>query len=170
MLARLAERWRVSWRRPWAALLTGAAWVLPAAVASLPNRWAPLPISAVLVVAGGAAVFALSAGKLRHFYRRSSQSARLLTLCAVTIVPALLWYPVVAFSADRSTEHLIETQYAPATLDHPQQLREALEQAKDDINNLPNLEENVLPTKHQARLVLEKGADHTVERVLLRKL
>lgn len=36
--------------------------------------------------------------------------------------------------------------------------------------NLPNLEENVLPTKHRATLVLEKGADHKVERVLLRKL
>jgi len=36
--------------------------------------------------------------------------------------------------------------------------------------NLPNLEENVLPTKHRATLVLEKAADHAVERVLLRKL
>lgn len=36
--------------------------------------------------------------------------------------------------------------------------------------NLPNLVENVLPTKHRATLVLEKGADHSVERVLLRKL
>jgi len=36
--------------------------------------------------------------------------------------------------------------------------------------NLPNLRENVLPTKHRANLVLEKAADHTVERVLLRKL
>ncbi|MET0829622.1 MAG: type I pantothenate kinase, partial [Microbacterium sp.] len=36
--------------------------------------------------------------------------------------------------------------------------------------NLPNLEENVLPTKHQATLILEKAAGHTVERVLLRKL
>jgi type I pantothenate kinase len=36
--------------------------------------------------------------------------------------------------------------------------------------NLPNLRENVLPTKHQARLILQKGATHTVERVLLRKL
>lgn len=36
--------------------------------------------------------------------------------------------------------------------------------------NLPNLEENVLPTRHRAKLVLQKGADHTVESVLLRKL
>ena len=39
----------------------------------------------------------------------------------------------------------------------------------NDIN-LPNLEENVLPTRHRATLVLQKGSDHTVERVLLRKL
>jgi type I pantothenate kinase len=36
--------------------------------------------------------------------------------------------------------------------------------------NLPNLVENILPTKHRASLVLQKAADHTVERVLLRKL
>ncbi len=39
----------------------------------------------------------------------------------------------------------------------------------NDIN-LPNLMENVLPTRHRASLVLQKAADHTVERVLLRKL
>ena len=36
--------------------------------------------------------------------------------------------------------------------------------------NLPNLVENVLPTKHRASLVLQKGASHAVDRVLLRKL
>jgi len=39
----------------------------------------------------------------------------------------------------------------------------------NDIN-LPNLRENVEPTRHRASLVLHKGADHIVERVLLRKL
>jgi len=39
----------------------------------------------------------------------------------------------------------------------------------NDIN-LPNLMENVLPTKHRATLVLKKAADHTVETVQLRKL
>jgi len=39
----------------------------------------------------------------------------------------------------------------------------------NDIN-LPNLEENVKPTRHRATLVLHKAADHAVERVLLRKL
>ena len=36
--------------------------------------------------------------------------------------------------------------------------------------NLPNLVDNVLPTKHRATLVLQKSADHTVGEVLLRKL
>lgn len=36
--------------------------------------------------------------------------------------------------------------------------------------NLPNLRENVEPTKHRATLVLKKAADHAVETVLLRKL
>lgn len=36
--------------------------------------------------------------------------------------------------------------------------------------NMPNLIENVMPTKHRASLVLNKGADHNVESVLLRKL
>ncbi|MGB4777645.1 type I pantothenate kinase [Microbacterium sp.] len=39
----------------------------------------------------------------------------------------------------------------------------------NDIN-LPNLRENVEPTKHRATLVLRKAADHAVETVRLRKL
>ncbi|MEH3090297.1 MAG: type I pantothenate kinase [Microbacterium arborescens] len=39
----------------------------------------------------------------------------------------------------------------------------------NDIN-LPNLIENVLPTKHRATLILQKGASHAVDRVLLRKV
>ena len=49
---------------------------------------------------------------------------------------------------------------------------EAVETAMGYWNsiNLPNLVENVLPTRHRATLVLQKGADHDVERVLLRKV
>ena len=36
--------------------------------------------------------------------------------------------------------------------------------------NLPNLVENILPTRSRATLVLQKGTKHAVERVLLRKL
>lgn len=36
--------------------------------------------------------------------------------------------------------------------------------------NLVNLRENILPTRARARLILEKGPHHTIERVLLRRL
>jgi len=36
--------------------------------------------------------------------------------------------------------------------------------------NLPNLTENILPTRSRATLVLQKGVEHRVESVLLRKL
>lgn len=49
------------------------------------------------------------------------------------------------------------------------QARETARGFWNDIN-LPNLRENVLPTRSRARLILEKGADHAVKRVLLRKI
>jgi type I pantothenate kinase len=36
--------------------------------------------------------------------------------------------------------------------------------------NLPNLRDNILPTRYRAGLVLRKGADHRIEEVALRKL
>jgi type I pantothenate kinase len=45
-----------------------------------------------------------------------------------------------------------------------------LAEATWDSVNAPNLEQNILPTRGRATLVLHKGADHTVERVRLRKL
>ncbi|NCT89651.1 type I pantothenate kinase [Cellulomonas sp. APG4] len=39
-----------------------------------------------------------------------------------------------------------------------------------DTINAPNLEQNILPTRGRATLVLRKGRDHAVERVRLRKL
>lgn len=48
----------------------------------------------------------------------------------------------------------------------------ALERANEiwSTINLPNLIENILPTRSRATLVLKKGDNHTVESVLLRKL
>lgn len=49
---------------------------------------------------------------------------------------------------------------------------EAVETAKGIWRriNLPNLQENILPTRPRADLVLTKGASHRIERVALRKL
>ncbi|MCH4249335.1 MAG: type I pantothenate kinase [Microbacteriaceae bacterium] len=50
--------------------------------------------------------------------------------------------------------------------------REAAETARDIWRsvNLPNLEQNIARTKARARLILQKDADHSVHRILLRKL
>ena len=49
---------------------------------------------------------------------------------------------------------------------------EAVDRAESiwDSINAPNLEQNILPTRGRATLVLRKGGDHAVERVRLRKL
>lgn len=49
---------------------------------------------------------------------------------------------------------------------------EAIETSKGiwESINLPNLEQNILPTRSRARLILRKASDHTVDRVLLRKV
>jgi nitrogen fixation/metabolism regulation signal transduction histidine kinase len=140
ILGRQAERWRLSWRRPFAAVIPAALWVLPTLAALAPNPWNPLPTWAVASIAGVAAAFALAAVGLRSYYRHASQSTRLLCLFAATALPAVAWYPVVAFTVDRNTEHLIATSYAPATMDHPQQLIADLTQATADIDHLPDLE------------------------------
>ncbi|WP_040421345.1 type I pantothenate kinase [Corynebacterium timonense] len=55
-----------------------------------------------------------------------------------------------------------------ADLDDEQATREAREIWQSI--NLPNLVENILPTRVRASLVLRKGPDHSVERVRMRKL
>ena len=55
-----------------------------------------------------------------------------------------------------------------AELDHAAAVARA-ETIWDEIN-APNLEQNILPTRGRASLVLSKGADHNITRVRLRKL
>ncbi|WP_449385722.1 type I pantothenate kinase [Cellulomonas soli] len=67
-----------------------------------------------------------------------------------------------AFSRPESYFH----RYAALTDD------EAVAKAESiwDSINAPNLEQNILPTRSRATLVLTKGFDHSVQRVRLRKL
>ena len=52
----------------------------------------------------------------------------------------------------------------------------SVEQARDvalrvwDEIDYPNLKENIEPTKDRARLILEKGQDHSVKSARLRKI
>ena len=79
------------------------------------------------------------------------------------------WY-IERFFALRDTVFRSESSYFHryASLS----LEEAVETARTIWRtvNLRNLEENVLPTRDRAHLILEKGRDHAVRRVRLRKL
>ncbi|MGQ4274329.1 type I pantothenate kinase [Terrihabitans sp. B22-R8] len=57
-------------------------------------------------------------------------------------------------------------RYAKLPAEEARQLAEGLW----DRINLPNLRDNILPTRGRASLILKKGADHRVEEVKLRKL
>ncbi len=50
--------------------------------------------------------------------------------------------------------------------------QQALERARDiwQTINLPNLHENILPTRSRATLIMQKGPEHRVDQVLLRKV
>ncbi|SDS46441.1 type I pantothenate kinase [Actinopolymorpha singaporensis] len=79
------------------------------------------------------------------------------------------WY-VKRFLALRETAFRDEESYFRryADLSHAEAVERAC-RLWDTING-PNLEQNVQPTRGRARLVLHKGADHSVTRVRLRKI
>lgn len=67
-----------------------------------------------------------------------------------------------AFTDPRSYFHKYASLSAP-------QARKEAKRIWRDIN-LPNLRDNILPTRPRASLILRKGADHRVHSVLLRKI
>jgi type I pantothenate kinase len=79
------------------------------------------------------------------------------------------WY-LGRFSELRQTAFTDPDSYFRRFAELPE--HEALEQARSFWTriNLPNLLENVAPTRRRATLVLRKGANHSIERVWLRKL
>jgi type I pantothenate kinase len=79
------------------------------------------------------------------------------------------WY-VERFLALRATVFRNPSSYFHRYADFTPQ--EAVETARTlwRTINLPNLRQNVLPTRERAHLILEKGRDHAVRRVRLRRL
>jgi type I pantothenate kinase len=79
------------------------------------------------------------------------------------------WY-VERFLALRQTVFRNPSSYFHRYADLTPQ--EAIETARTlwRAINLPNLRQNVLPTRERAHLILEKGRDHAVRRVRLRRL
>jgi type I pantothenate kinase len=79
------------------------------------------------------------------------------------------WY-VERFQALRETVFQNRSSYFHRYADlTPAEAAETASRLWTSIN-LVNLRENILPTRERAHLILEKGRDHAVRRVRLRKL
>ncbi len=143
ILAALAIRWRVlaSGARGAAAL---TCWLVPPAVLFLsPWSLAADAGRALAAVALVAALGSLGAAGIRRTYRRSTQSARLLLALLAGLVPVLTLYPIAANTADRATRAVVETNYAPATAGHPQELRAELGRAQARVDTMTGLDQLV---------------------------
>jgi signal transduction histidine kinase len=138
VLATIAARWRLGWRRPGMSLAAAVLWLVPTLVLLLlPHRTLPLPRASLMLVGATAALFALLSAWLRRIYRRTTQAMRLILVFGALLVPAILLYPVAWFYADGTARALIEDEYAPATAGHPQQLLTELGRAQDEIDRIP---------------------------------
>jgi signal transduction histidine kinase len=143
VLAALATRWRLTWRRP--AVGAGAAllWlVAPVAVLVTPHALQPLPAAGWASAGLAAVVFALVSTSLRRAYRRMAQAMRLVLLFCSLFLPIVALYPTALFYADRTARAVVAEEYAPALANHPHTVRAALQQATreiDGVTNMPSL-------------------------------
>jgi type I pantothenate kinase len=80
---------------------------------------------------------------------------------------ARAWY-LERFRAWRAAAADDEGAYLHRIRGMPDEQADALAQRVWDETNAPNVRDNVLPTRAHADVVLEKGPDHRVERVLVR--
>jgi type I pantothenate kinase len=79
------------------------------------------------------------------------------------------WY-VERFMALRETVFRNPSSYFPRYVDLTMEEAQVTARRLWQSINLVNLRENVLPTRERAHLILEKGRDHAVRKVRLRKL
>jgi signal transduction histidine kinase len=142
MLAVVAHRWRLTWRR-WTGWLAAAIWVAAsvgvAADARLRLEW---PIGPVLVVLAAAVLFALMSTSIRHAWRRRSAAIRLVGLFAALVSPVVVSFPLAASAAGRADRRAVELAYAPAMADveDPAMLSRLVEQVQAEVDAHPRLQ------------------------------
>jgi signal transduction histidine kinase len=140
VLAFSAGRWRLTWRQPGQALFAAALWLVPTGVYLLVQaRAAGLPWASILGAGVAAAAFAIASSSLRGYYRHTTQAMRLVLTFAALFLPTVALYPMAASYADIATSELIESDYAPKTASHPQELGAELARAEVEIDHIPAL-------------------------------
>ncbi len=140
VLALIAGRWRLSWRRPGLALLALALWLSPALVLLIvESRAQPLPVAAALGAGVIAGVFALASASLRGYYRHTTQAMRLVVTFAALFLPIVGLYPLATFYAEATTRASVEQVYAPATAHYLEDLRTQLMIVQTELDHIPEL-------------------------------
>ena len=114
LVAIVARRWRLTPRRL-TSLVALILWLIPTATV-LVAAAQPVkpPAASSLCIAGALALFALVSTSLRHYYRRTTQTMRLLLGFLALLVPLLTIYPMIAVVVDRTTRAVIEREYRTA--------------------------------------------------------
>ena len=80
-----------------------------------------------MVACAGAATLLGARGMA--WFRRGSQTRRLLSAYAALLLPALLLYPLLLHAIGHARRDLISTQYAPQVVSHPRELEKRLNAA-----------------------------------------
>lgn len=141
-LAVVAERWRLTMLRGWAAVAV-TLWLTAPALALAWQPEAARPTGASLPFLAAMFVFALTAGWIRRAYRRTTQSSRLLFGFLALLLPLLTIYPLSAAVVDRATRDVIEHRYAPQTAGQSEDILAVLSRTQQEIDALPTLREPV---------------------------
>ena len=92
-----------------------------------------IPRGPALVLLTSYVAFSLVATWLRRYYRRSTQSMRLLLGFAALLSPFAAVYPMTAVLVERTTRSVIERDYAPLTAGQSDDIRRVLLETQNQI-------------------------------------
>jgi signal transduction histidine kinase len=137
----VSGRWRPA-ERPSHAVAAVLLWLSPA-VLLLSVPWVRIPRLPAAALLSAAVLFGLLAPRLRRYYGRTTQSARLGLGLLALVAPLVATYPLTAVVADETTRGAIETLYSPAAVRHPEELRQNVARAQGEIDALEGLAEQL---------------------------
>lgn len=135
-------RARAGWR-----LILVACWSAPAAVFALGGvltNW-NIPRAPLLLTVASAGLLALLWRRTSAWFRHASEGGRVLAAMLMLIVPSVLLYPSLADVAERSRQQWIEERFATETLALPRTLLARLDEARQQVDRLSDLDDLLLP-------------------------
>ena len=125
----------------------GAGWLAGALLATAIARAVapPIPMAPLWVALLCAGAAAMTLGRVNHQIRRLSQSARLAVFFLALVAPAIAMYPSLLAHATEAKERLVANEFGPQAVSLREDLQRRLQQAVDEIDAIPGLEELFRP-------------------------